>query len=305
MKEILDTSKVLLETLNGFSDTQKKFLDTLRLTTARAYGEDLTDFSRWFRESNDRGLAVDNITTLDMRDYLSHMLTVRGLKPSTINRRLAAIRAWLHWAKQEGEIKDLPVFPRHLSEPKRAPKSLERVDESRFLRSVAREGNDRDSAVIGLMLYAGLRVSEAVSTRPGDIEIGERKGKVIVRNGKGMKRREVPINADGRGMIGPWLDKAKSDYLFPGSGGGHLSPRTVQELIKKYAYQAQLDPNSVTPHVLRHTFATKILRSGVDIVTVAALLGHSRIDTTAIYTQPSWRDLERAVDGKEKSDEHT
>lgn len=283
----------------------RRFLDTLGQTTSRAYGEDLTDFSRWFEESEGKGLVAGLVTTLDLRDYLSHMLTVRGLKPSTINRRLAAIRAWLHWAKRESKINDLPVFPKHLSEPKRAPKSLERVEESRFLRSVAREGNNRDSAVIGLMLYAGLRVSEAVTTRPSDIEIGERKGKVIVRNGKGMKRREVPINADGRGMIGPWLDKAKGDYLFPGSGDGHLSPRTVQELIKKYAYQAQLDPNGVTPHVLRHTFATRILRSGVDIVTVAALLGHSRIDTTAIYTQPSWRDLERAVDGRGESYEHT
>jgi len=275
----------------------KEFLDTLRQTTARSYGEDLTDFTRWFNESNNRDLSADFITTLDLRDYLSHMLTVRGLKPSTINRRLAAIRAWLNWAKTEGEIKDLPLFPRHLSEPKRAPKSLDRVEEARFIRSVTREGNIRDRAAIGLMLFAGLRVSEAVSTKPEDIEIAESKGKVIVRNGKGMKRREVPINADGRGMIGPWLVHAKSDYLFPGSGGGHLSPRTIQEMIKKYAYQAQLEPNSVTPHVLRHTFATKILRSGVDIVTVAALLGHSRIDTTAIYTQPSWRDLERAVDG--------
>ncbi|EGW40138.1 tyrosine-type recombinase/integrase [Desulfosporosinus sp. OT] len=299
MNEFLDTAKVPLDTLDGSLDTQKEFLDTLGRTTARAYGEDLSDFSRWFKESDGKTLAGGIVTTLDLRDYLSHMLTVRGLKPSTINRRLAAIRAWLQWAKKEGEIKDLPVFPRHLSEPKRAPKSLERVEESRFLRAVAREGNARDSAVIGLMLYAGLRVSEAVSTRPEDIQIGERKGKVVVRNGKGMKRREVPINSDGRGMIGPWLARSKGDYLFPGSGRSHLAPRTVQELIKKYAYQAQLDPGNVTPHVLRHTFATKILRSGVDIVTVAALLGHSRIDTTAIYTQPSWRDLERAVDGQE------
>lgn len=285
----------------------KAFLDTLGQSTARAYGEDLADFARWFEESDGKVLTADLVTTLDMRDYLSHMLTVRGLKSSTVNRRLAAIRAWLKWSKGEKHIESLPIFPRHLSEPKRAPKSLERVEESRLLRAVVREGNERDSAIIGLLLYAGLRVGEAVSTKPDDLQIGERKGKVIVRNGKGMKRREVPINADGRGMLRPWLvtaTKSQRDYLFPGSGEGHLSPRTVQEFIKKYAYQAQLDPNNVTPHVLRHTFATKILRSGVDIVTVAALLGHSRIDTTAIYTQPSWRDLERAVDRQEGCDVH-
>ena len=74
-------------------------------------------------------------------------------------------------------------------------------------------------------------------------------------------------------------------------------------MIKKYAYQAQISPDKITPHILRHTFATRLLRSGVDIVTVAALLGHSRIDTTAIYTQPSWHDLERAVEGREEGED--
>jgi len=274
-----------------------KFLITLGRTTERAYKEDLSDFSRWFESTNGQTIEASIITQIDLREYLSHMLTVRGLRPNTINRRLAAIRAWLTWAKGEHIIQDIPSFPRHLREPKRAPKSLGKVDEARLLRAIAREGNPRDSALIGLMLYAGLRVGEAVSVRPEDIQVGERKGKVIVRNGKGMKRREVPINIDGRGMIGPWLIQNKSTYLFPGNGG-HLSTRSVQEFIKKYAYQAQLEPDSVTPHVLRHTFATRLLRSGVDIVTVAALLGHSRLDTTAIYTQPSWMDLEKAVDGQ-------
>ncbi|KLU61833.1 tyrosine recombinase XerD [Peptococcaceae bacterium CEB3] len=281
----------------------KDFLGTLGRTTAKAYGEDLVDFARWFVDTNGRDLAPGLVTTLDLRDYVGHALTVRGLKPTTINRRLAAIRAWLEWAKAERIIPELPVFTKHLKEPRRAPKALERTEEARLVRAVSRAGDLRDSALIGLMLYCGLRVSEAVSLRARDVELHERKGKVMIRNGKGMKRREVPANGDAREVIRPWLTKVQGEYLFPGVRTGHLSPRAVQDMIKKYAYQAQLEPESVTPHVLRHTFATRRLRSGVDIVTVAALLGHSRIDTTAIYTQPSWRDLERAVEGHKEGDD--
>lgn len=144
----------------------EEFLSSLGRSPARAYREDLADFSRWFFESNDQELKPGLVSILDLRDYLSQLLTVRGLKASTVNRRIAAIHAWLEWAKEKGVIADLPSFPRRLREPKRAPKSLQKVEEMRFSRSVSREGNPRDCAAIRLMRYAGLQVSEAVSIRP-------------------------------------------------------------------------------------------------------------------------------------------
>nr|MDD4334788.1 tyrosine-type recombinase/integrase [Desulfotomaculaceae bacterium] len=141
-------------------------------------------------------------------------------------------------------------------------------------------------------LYAGLRVGEVSRIRRDDVEISERKGRVVVRVGKGMKRREVPLGAEARAMVRPWV--SIKEWLFPGRYSGHLSTRAAQDVVKKYAYQARLE--EVTPHVLRHTFATRLLRSGVDIVLVAALLGHARLDTTARYTRPGWVDLENAVE---------
>lgn len=277
----------------------QEFLLTRGGSTARAYREDLADFARWFEATNGQAAAPELVTGIDLREYQAHMLTVRGLKPATVNRRMAAIRAWLRWSRDSGMIDDLPRFPRRAGEPRRAPKALDRVEESRFLRAVEREGGPRDRALIGLMLHAGLRVGEAVRTRAAEVEISERKGRVVVRAGKGMKRREVPLSAEARAMIRPWLETVTGEMLFPGGGEDrdHLSVRAVQDMVKKYAYLAHLD--KVTPHVLRHTFATRLLRRGVDIVVVATLLGHARIDTTARYTRPGWNDLEKAVEGEE------
>lgn len=273
----------------------QEFFSTLSPSTAKAYKEDIADFDRWFEGTNDQNVVPEFVTSVDLREYQAHMIAVRGLRPATINRRLAAIRAWLSWAKGAGHVQSLPHFPRRVSEPKRAPRALRKVGEARFLRAVERGGNHRDSALVALMLFAGLRVSEAVRVQSTDIKISERKGRVIVRAGKGMKRREVPIGASGRAMVRPWLHVPKSgNWLFPGRNGRHLSVRAAQDMVEKYAYLSRLE--DVTPHVLRHTFATRLIRAGVDIVIVAALLGHTRIDTTARYTQPEWTDLERATE---------
>lgn len=264
-------------------------------STYQAYQEDLKDFTTWFENTNGQEIEPAIVTGIDIRDYKSYLISVRGLKPATVNRRLAAIKSWLKWARDHKMIDDLPRFPRRAAvEVKQAPKALTKVEESRLIRTVERLGSDRDKALIALLLYAGLRVGEAVMVRADDIEIGDRKGKVIVRAGKGQKRREIPLSADARGMIKPLLSKS-SGWLFGGSAG-HLTPRAAQQIVKKYVYLAMLDIKAISPHTLRHTFATRLLRSGVDIVIVAALLGHSRLDTTARYTQPGWHDLEQAVE---------
>jgi len=267
--------------------------------TARAYKEDLADFARWFEQTNGQELRPELVTNIDLKEYLTHMLQVRGLKPSTINRRLAAVRAWLKYSKKSGHIQDVPDFPRQASVAKRAPKALEKLEEARFLRAVERENEPRDKALIGLLLHAGLRVGEAVRVKIEDIQISERKGKVIVRSGKGLKRREVPLGSEARSMIRPWLENHPGgEFLFPGYNN-HLSERAAQAVIKKYAYLAKLNMEKVTPHVLRHSFATKLLRSGKDIVLVAELLGHVYLETTRKYTEPGWADLEKAVEAVE------
>lgn len=272
------------------------FLSELNTRTAKSYQEDLLDFSRWFSETNGQELAAALVTSVDLKEYQAYMIRSRGLKPATVNRRMAAIRSWLRWCQEHGEIESLPRWPKRAAEVQQSPKALSKQEVDRFLRAVEREGSPRDMALIGLMLFAGLRVGEVVRLRVEDIEISERKGKVVVKSGKGMKRREIPLGLDARNMVREWFTRAPGEWLFPGQNRKHISARAVQQMIKKYAWQAKVDPEKITPHVLRHTFATRLLREGKDLVIVAALLGHARLDTTARYTRPSYQEMEKAVE---------
>lgn len=273
------------------------FLSELNnVSTAKSYKEDLLDFSCWFSDTNGQELVASLVTSVDLREYQTYLIRTRGLKPATVNRRLAAIRSWLRWCQEQGEVESLPRWPKRASEVQRSPKALTKQEQDRFLRAVEREGSLRDMALVGLMLFAGLRVGEVVRLRVEDIEISERKGKVVVRSGKGIKRREIPLGLDARNMIRGWASRVPGEWLFPGQNGGHMSARSVQQMIKKYAWQAHIEPSKITPHILRHTFATRLLREGKDLVIVAGLLGHSRLDTTARYTRPSYSDMERAVE---------
>lgn len=263
--------------------------------TTKSYRDDLVDFSRWFSGSNGQELQASLVTSVDLKEYQAHMINNRNLAPATANRRMAAIRTWLKWCLEKGEIDSLPRWPKRVAEIEQAPKALSKQEQDRFVRAVERGKSPRDIALVGLMLYAGLRVGEAIRVKIDNIEISERKGKISV-FGKGMKHREIPLGLDARNMIRGWLPHVPGEWVFPGQNGGHISARAVQQMIKKYAWQAKIDPESVTPHVLRHTFATRLLRAGKDLVIVAALLGHERLDTTAKYTLPSYEEMERAVE---------
>jgi integrase/recombinase XerC len=155
----------------------------------------------------------------------------------------------------------------------------------------------RDEALLNLLLYTGLRVSEAAALRVGDLEIKERSGKVSVRLGKGRKAREVALHKTARQAFAAYLEvrpDEEDDHLFLGQRGA-LGPRGMQLALASLGDAAEVE---VTPHVLRHTFATRLLREvKADLVTVAALLGHSSVATTAIYTQPSEEDKTKAVEG--------
>ncbi len=166
-----------------------------------------------------------------------------------------------------------------------------------MVREVEQDGSKRNLAIIHLLRHTGLRVGELCALRLSDVVSSERRGTVTVRSGKGNKHRIVPLNNDARKAIREYLDvrpKIAEDHLFIGQRGDPLRPQGVELLVKQYAQQAGLE--NVTPHVLRHSFARQALDSGTDLVTVATLLGHQRLETTAIYTKPSERDLEKAVE---------
>lgn len=203
---------------------------------------------------------------------------------------------------------DLPVARRE-HQPTTAPEALDEDEQRRFLRAVQRHPSARDRAVALVLLYAGLRADELAQLYVQDVPISTRRGKVIVRAGKGHDGgtyREVQFHRAARDALRAWLDERANwpgaeatSALWLNRRGGRLSVRN--SIVRDLAVAAGLVHDSgpdagkarVHPHTLRHTFGTQLLRSGVDVVTVADLMGHAKLDSTRIYTRSSAADRGR------------
>src|SRR5215207_4023310 len=284
-----------------------KFLQDLAIEgasekTISSYKSDLSLFISWFEQSVDETFSPHAVTASDVRDYKSHLLTVQHCKPATINRKLAALKRFFGWAEGKKMIEDSPAEAvKGVASSPRAPQSLEKREIEKLLRAVERYGKKRDLAVVSILRHTGVRVSELCNLTLSDIQISERKGSIIVRSGKGGRYRDLPLNLDARKSIADYLEvrpAIRSDYLFVNQRRQRLTPKGVQNLISKYARLAGLE--DVTPHTLRHSFGKHTLDAGANLVAVSALLGHQRLETTAIYTTPSQRDLEKVVEKLEQ-----
>src|SRR5215216_476829 len=270
--------------------------------TRDAYRLDLLHFASWFARTVGEAFSPEAVTPTDIREYRGHLMNVEKRQPATVNRRLAALRRFFVWAKASGLAKELPTDDvKGVASSPRAPHWLEKRDVDRLIRTVERHGNTRDLAIVLTLRHTGIRVSELSNLMLGDVEISERKGSVTVRSGKGSKFRVLPLNVDARQAITAYLrarPTVSADHLFIGQRGQGIGSRAVELLVTKYARLAGLD--DVTPHTLRHSFGKHALDAGADLVSVAALLGHERLETTAIYTTPSQRDLEKVVEKLER-----
>jgi site-specific recombinase XerD len=268
--------------------------------TWRAYRSDLNLFASWFTQTTGDPFAADKLTRIDVRDYKQRLLAVEGKAAATVNRRLAALRAFCLWAKRQGLLSDLPTEGiTDVPVPRQAPKALDARTIDKVLRRSAQSGNRRDHAILMTLRHTGIRVAELCDLRIGDVVTSERKGTLTVRAGKGMKQRTVPLNADVRKVIATYLDQERpgadpGESLFISRRTtGRLTEKAVRGLAAKYGYQAMVD--DAHPHAFRHSFATDLLRKGVPLTAVGALLGHESLQSTARYTQPSARDLRDAV----------
>lgn len=235
-----------------------------------------------------------------VRDYRSYLKTVRKLSAATANAHLAALDHFY------AHLNLGPVQVRRDTLPALAPRALGPRAQKRYLRTVERLELARDRAIGRLLFYSGLRVGELVALDVDDVALSARKGQIVVREGKGGKSRTVPlVEATARDALAEWRrERASWDAHTPAlflnrRNGGRLSDRAVGLLLDRIATDADLvDEHGrplLTAHVLRHTFATNLVRAGVDVVTVAQLLGHERLDTTRRYTLPTQADMEAAV----------
>ena len=243
--------------------------------------------------------ALRGVTELDVADFKRWAL--QHYQPNTIKQMLIQLKAFYRWMHETSQVLDNPVTSvKAVTVVKQAPKWLTRNEQNQLVRAVRKHGNLRELTLITLMLHTGLRVQEVADLRLTDIEIGERKGKLTVRNGKCGRRREVPLNIDTRETLTQYLQGFMQEWLFPNKNGGHITTRSLQYVIEKYRKITGIEP--LNAHSLRHSFCHELVSRKVPLDVVARLAGHVKndgtpnIQQTLTYTQPGEDDLQRAVD---------
>ncbi len=262
--------------------------------TLDAYRRDLLAFDSWLagRQSSARNASRDEV-----RQYLAH-LARDGRAASTQARRLSALRQYFAFLYAEGWRNDDPTTavdaPRRLQA---LPKVLSQQDIESLISAARAETGESPEGVrllcmLEVLYAAGLRVSELV-TLP--LAAARSRDSFLIVKGKGSKERLAPLNASAREAMSAYLavrdqflsPKARMGdrYLFPSRGGqGHLTRQRCYQLLKELALKAGIDPEKLSPHVLRHAFATHLVEGGADLRSVQTLLGHADIATTQIYT---------------------
>lgn len=269
--------------------------------TLAAYGRDLADAESHLAEAG--GLMGADQQALEA--WFAD-LSRRGLSAATAARRRSSVRQFYRFALGEGWRGDDPS--RRLDAPKQGrplPQTLSREEIEALLSAAsARDGASglRLIALVEMAYASGLRVSELLALK---VEAVRRDPAYLIVRGKGGKERLAPLNPAAREAIKAWLDARDaarkpntpdSAWLFPSHGKtGHLTPRRFAQLLDQAALAANIDPARVSPHVLRHAFATHLLEGGADLRVVQTLLGHADISTTQIYTHVATDRLTQVV----------
>ena len=265
--------------------------------TLLAYGRDLKDFAGWLAH---RGADFAKASQAEIEDYLISCAAT-GLSKATRARRLSAIRQLYRFAHEEGWRADNPAL--RLKGPgrdMRLPGSLDHAEVDALIVAAKQFGRSaadrtRNGTLLEVLYATGMRVSELVELPVQAVRGAPR---MILVRGKGGKERMVPLSPPAMLALSDWLvmrDKMDdlsrmsgqpaSKYLFPGPGAaGHLSRQHFYVLIKSIAMAGGVSPAKVTPHTLRHAFATHLLAGGADLRAIQMLLGHADIATTEIYT---------------------
>lgn len=245
--------------------------------TVEAYNRDILAFLKYLEE-----IACAEPERRHVETYMGHMRE-KGRSTRSIVRSISALRGFFNYLLLDGKIKvspledvDTPKFrppiPRVLSEDEMS--ELIRLPDGQKMAL-------RDRTILELLYATGLRVSELVGLKKGDINL---EGGFVIAMGKRSKERVVPLGSYSRDAVKDYLEMGKpaGQYLFPNRRGGMMTRQAIWKIIRKYGLQ--LHKGRVSPHTIRHTFATHLLEGGADLRSVQVLLGHEDISTTQIYT---------------------
>ena len=264
--------------------------------TLRAYRRDLDDWVRFMAPPGRGAVARDerlvlDATTRDVRGWLA-ALHARGIDPVSIARKLAAVRSFYRFLARRGAVRRNPG--RDVRAPRPAQKLVtflptEEANAVVDARGLGGDAHDRDVVVLELLYATGLRVSELASL---DLEALDRETRTVRVLGKGAKERMVPYGAPAARALETYLGRRATARgpVFVNRRGGRLSARSIHSIVRRAARAAGVT-RRVSPHTLRHTFATHLLDRGADLRMIQELLGHSRLSTTQRYTHVSTAQL--------------
>ncbi|WP_165246668.1 tyrosine recombinase [Adlercreutzia sp. ZJ141] len=274
--------------------------------TLRAYRIDVEDYLAW---SQRRGIDPLCCTHQQLRAYLAELDRAR-YERSTVNRRLSSLKGWFRWMNLRGDVEEDPAHV--LQGPKKRahlPGVIRPADMARLLsvhakrdvKGNSREQSDadmRDQALLEFLYACGARVSEASGLLMSNVDFVQKQAKVL---GKGSKERIIPLHDMAISSLRTYvmvarphlLDGKQCDYVFVSTRGNQMGTDAMRKMFKATVLAAGLDP-SLSPHDMRHTFATDLLAGGADLRSVQEMLGHASLSTTQIYTHLSPERLKRA-----------
>jgi integrase/recombinase XerC len=274
----------------------EQFLNYLRAErdasplTIRNYSADIEQFCAWFEEKFKQACDWTRLDPFQARGYLVH-LSEHGYDRATIHLKISALRSFCKWLVRAERMKQNPLVGLTLPRKNRKLPKFLTIQQIEALLDAPLADKDpahalpawRDKAMLETLYSGGLRIHELVQLNDDDIDL---LGEVVRVRGKGKKERLAPLGGPAVETVRKYLElrnRSARGPLFVNKFGGRMEARSVQRMLKKYLLVAGLDP-SLTPHKLRHSFATHLLDAGADLRSVQELLGHANLSTTQIYT---------------------
>ncbi len=295
--------KALLKSAYEHFTKYQAWLDRQPLSehSKRAYRSRLNHFLAYIVQSDAGKDVFKDSSERDyiLKDYKRYLKQELKASPSSVNGALAAADSFFQFLGLP------PTKVKREQLPAEAPRALSKDEQRRLLHAAARARRPKDRAVVTLMLNTGIRISECAALNFDDVYAQGRKRKLIVRDGKGGQYREIPLNGDACEALQAWLQeraekfagKETAEAFFLNQQGGRMTTSALDLIVRKVGHEAGLE---ISAHVLRHTLVTNLVRKGNDLVLVAEIAGHKKLETTRRYSLPSSDDklaaLETAFD---------
>lgn len=260
--------------------------------TIKGYVQSVNGFLKWFDESKD--VEFKKLHRENIREYVSFLKTVKNSKPKTINTKLNALVKLNEFLVETKRQTDMVITKKDYMKVQQQYASLAKIefkDVEKFRQLILDSGNKRNYAIVTLLSYAGLRISEALYLKVTDFNLTSRE--LVVEDGKGNKTRTVFINDKVKNALQAWLKERterliENEFIFVSNRNKVLDRTTINKLFNEYSEKIG---KNISPHDLRHFFCSHAISKGMSVHEVANQAGHSNIHTTLLYTNPSKNEL--------------